>query len=172
MFTQKFIKIFHSVQEIGLFSLFQNLSLGNSSANPKWNLTISWATSGQHQCVCKILSKYSKRFKSYRHFSTFFTNRPASKSSQTVRWQNQMFDYRALYEIQFQVSVDFLTVVQLQPTLTTSRSRTPNCSRQDGIEMSLFSIGADYVSLADSTRSCIAVRCIRTDWRIDRRTDN
>ena len=23
-----------------------------------------------------------------------FTNRPASKSSQTVRWQNQMFDYR------------------------------------------------------------------------------
>ena len=29
-----------------------------------------------YQCVCKILSKYSKRFKSYRHFSTFFTNRP------------------------------------------------------------------------------------------------
>ena len=29
----------------------------------------SWATSCQYQCVCKILSKYSKRFKSYRHFS-------------------------------------------------------------------------------------------------------
>ena len=41
-----------------------------------------------------------------------FTNRPGTKSSQTVRWQNQMFDYRALYEIQFQVSVDFLRVVQ------------------------------------------------------------
>ena len=27
------------------------------------------ATSCQYQCVCKILSKYSKRFKSYRHFS-------------------------------------------------------------------------------------------------------
>ena len=39
------------------------------------------------------------------------TNRPASKSSQTVRWQNQMFDYRALLEIQ--VSDDFLRVVQL-----------------------------------------------------------
>ena len=76
MFTQKFIKIFHSVQEIGLFSLFQNLNLGNASANPKWHLTISWATSCQYQCVCKILSKYSKRFKSYRHFL------------RTGRWQN------------------------------------------------------------------------------------
>ena len=69
MFTQKSIKIFHSVQEIGLFSLFQNLNLGNASANPKWHLTIPWATSCQYQCICKILSKYSKRFKSYRHFS-------------------------------------------------------------------------------------------------------
>ena len=110
MFTQKFINIFHSVQEIGLFSRFQNLNRGNASPNPKWHLTISWATSCQYQCVCKILSKYSKRFKSYRHFSTFFTNRPASKSSQTVRWQNRMFDYRALLEIQ--LPNDFLRVVQ------------------------------------------------------------
>ena len=84
MFAQKFIKLIHSGQEIGLFSLFQNLNLGNALANPKWLLTISWATSCQYQCVWKILSKYSKRFKSYRHFSTFFTNRPASKSSQTL----------------------------------------------------------------------------------------
>ena len=78
MFTQKFIKIFHSVQKIasGLFSLFQNLNLGNASANPKWHLTIPWATSCLYQCVCKILLKYSKRFKSYRHFS------------RTGRWQN------------------------------------------------------------------------------------
>ena len=41
-----------------------------------------------------------------------FTNRPGTKSSQTVRWQNQMFDYRALYEIKLQVSADFLGVVQ------------------------------------------------------------
>ena len=31
MFTQKFIKIFHTVQEIGPFSLFQNLALGKAS---------------------------------------------------------------------------------------------------------------------------------------------
>ena len=48
-------------------------------------LTISWATSCQYQCVCKILSKYSKRFKSYRHF---FTNRPRTKFLQTSRGQN------------------------------------------------------------------------------------
>ena len=128
MFTQKFIKIFHSVQEIGLFSLFQNLNLGNASANPKWHLTIPWATPCQYQCVCKILSKYSKRFKSYQHFSRtargqnvhkrskdkIFTNGPRTKSSQTVWWQNQMFDYRALFEIQLQVSVDSLRVIQYE----------------------------------------------------------
>ena len=54
-----------------------------------------WATSCQYQCVCKILSKYSKRFKSYRHFSRtgrgqnlhkqigdkIFTNCPVTKSN-------------------------------------------------------------------------------------------
>ena len=108
-------------------SLFQNLNLGNASANPKWHLTALWATSCQYQCICKILSTYSKRFKTHRHFSRtcrgqnlykqskdkIFTKSPRTKSSQTVRWQNQMFDYRALYEIQLQVSVDFLRVVQL-----------------------------------------------------------
>ena len=85
MFTQTFIKIFHSVQEIGLFSLFQNLNLGNASTNSKRHLTISWATSCQYQCVCKILSKYSKRFKSYRHFSR--TGR-GQNLPQTGRGQN------------------------------------------------------------------------------------
>ena len=80
----KVYQIFHLVQEIGLFSLFQNLNLDNASANPKWYLTIPWSTSCQYQCVCKILSKYSKRFV----LSTFFTNRPRTKCSQTVIGQN------------------------------------------------------------------------------------
>ena len=33
MFTQKFIKIFHSVPEIEPFSLFQNLELGKASTD-------------------------------------------------------------------------------------------------------------------------------------------
>ena len=79
------------IQEIGLFSPFQNLNLGNASANLKWHLTISC----QYQCVCRILSKYSKRFRSYRHFSRtgqgqnlhkqvgdkIFTNCPVTKSN-------------------------------------------------------------------------------------------
>ena len=64
MFTQNFIKIFHSVQEIGPFSLFQNLALGKASTDDKCHFAIPWARSCQYQCVCKILSKYSKRFKS------------------------------------------------------------------------------------------------------------
>ena len=35
MFTQKFIKIFHSVQEIEPFSLFQDLALGKASNDDK-----------------------------------------------------------------------------------------------------------------------------------------
>ena len=41
MFTQKFIKIFHSVQEIGPFSLFQYLALGKATTNDKCHFAIS-----------------------------------------------------------------------------------------------------------------------------------
>ena len=90
---QKFIKIFHSVQEIRPFSLFQslalgktstddkchfvivslfqNLNLGKSSTNLKCHLTISWGTSCQYQRVCKISSQYSTQFKRYRHYYFF-----------------------------------------------------------------------------------------------------
>ena len=84
MFTQKSIKIFHSVQEIRPFSLFQNLALGEAltddkchfaivslfqnlnlgknSSNLKCHLTISWGTSCHYQCVGKISSQYSTKF--------------------------------------------------------------------------------------------------------------
>ena len=42
---QNFITIFHSVQEIGPFSLFQNLELGKASTDEKCHFTISWARS-------------------------------------------------------------------------------------------------------------------------------
>ena len=45
------------------FHCFQNLNLGKTSSNPKCHLTISWATSCQYQCVCKISSQYSTQFK-------------------------------------------------------------------------------------------------------------
>ena len=71
MCMQNFITIFHSVQEIGPFSLFQNLNLGKTSTNPKCHLTISLATSSQYQCVCKISSQHSSQFKRQGHFHFF-----------------------------------------------------------------------------------------------------
>ena len=45
MCLQNFITIFHSVQEIGPFTLFQNLELGNASTEEKCHFAISWARS-------------------------------------------------------------------------------------------------------------------------------
>ena len=45
MCLQNFITIFHSVQEIGPFSLFQNFELGKASTNEKCHFAISWARS-------------------------------------------------------------------------------------------------------------------------------
>ena len=50
------------------FHCFQNLNLGKNSTNPKCHLTISWATSCQYQCVCKLSSQYSTQFKRLGHF--------------------------------------------------------------------------------------------------------
>ena len=64
MCMQNFFTILHSIKEIGPFPLFQNLALGKASTDDKFYFAIPWARSFQHQIVCKILSKYSKRFKS------------------------------------------------------------------------------------------------------------
>ena len=66
--------------------VYQNLNLGNASANPKWHLTISWATSCQYQCVCRILSKYSKGLRVMDIFHEqagvkIFTNCPVTRSN-------------------------------------------------------------------------------------------
>ena len=63
MCMQNFITIFHSVQEIGPFSLFQNLVLGKTSTDEKWYFAVSWARSCQYQCLRRSLSKYSTQFK-------------------------------------------------------------------------------------------------------------
>ena len=78
MFKQQFIKIFHSVQEIGLFSFFfffffQNLELGKASTDEKCHFAISWARACLYQCLRKSLSKYSTQFKRLGYFH-FFQN--------------------------------------------------------------------------------------------------
>ena len=51
MCMQNFITIFHSVEEIGQFSLFQKLELGKASTDDKCNFAISCARSCQCQCA-------------------------------------------------------------------------------------------------------------------------
>ena len=91
MFTQMFIKIFHSVQEIGLFSLFQKLALGKTSTNDKCHFAISRCR--QYQCVCKILSKYSKRFRVIDIFcNLFFRNWRSAKPRPMINAISQSLD--------------------------------------------------------------------------------
>ena len=68
---QNFITIFFTVQEIGPFSLFQNLELGKASTHKKCQFAIAWARSCEYQCLRKNLSKYSCRFERYGHFHIF-----------------------------------------------------------------------------------------------------
>ena len=58
-----------SSRDRAIFIFFQNLALGKASTNDIYHFATSWTRCRQYQCVCKILSKYSKRFKSYLHFS-------------------------------------------------------------------------------------------------------
>ena len=71
MCMQNFITKFITVQEIGPFSLFQNLELGKVSTDKKCQLAISWARSCQYQCLRKSLSKYFTQFKRYGFFHFF-----------------------------------------------------------------------------------------------------
>ena len=66
MCTQTFITIFLTVQEIGPFSLFQNLELDKASTDKKCQFAISSARSCrscQYPCLRKSLSKYATQFK-------------------------------------------------------------------------------------------------------------
>ena len=51
---QNFITIFHSVQEIGPFSLFQNLELDKASTDEKCHFTISWTRSCNINVYAKV----------------------------------------------------------------------------------------------------------------------
>ena len=59
-----YANVYQIFQETGPFSLFQNLALGKASIDNKYLFAIPRTRSFQHQIVCKILSKYSKRFMS------------------------------------------------------------------------------------------------------------
>ena len=72
MFTQKFIKIFHSVQGIGPFSLFQNLALSKASTDDECHIAIPWARSFNTKLSAKFYQNFPNGLRvKFQFFSEF-----------------------------------------------------------------------------------------------------
>ena len=86
MCMQNFITIFHSVQEIGPFSLFQNLKLGKTSTDEKCHFANSWARSFNINVYAKVdqnipLSSRDKAIFTFQNFAL-------GKASIDVKWHS------------------------------------------------------------------------------------
>ena len=87
MFTQKSIKIFHSVQEISPFSLFQNLVLGNASIADKC-----------HFAIVSLFSELEPRQK-LNQSQMLFDNLMGHILSISMRMQNSITIFHSVQEI-------------------------------------------------------------------------
>ena len=65
---QNFIIIFHSDQEIGSFSFFQNLKLGKAPTDEKCHSTISWANLVNFNIYAKVYQNIPLSFRDSLHF--------------------------------------------------------------------------------------------------------
>ena len=68
-----------------IFTFFQNLALGKASTDDKCHFAIPWARSFQHQIVCKLLSKYSKKL-SFTFFRIWTSAKP--RPIPNIIWQS------------------------------------------------------------------------------------
>ena len=114
MCMQNFIPIFHSVQEIGPFSLFQNLELGKTSTNEKCHFAISWARSCQYQCLRKKFIKIFHSVQEIGLFSLFqnlnLGNAPANpKWHLTISWGTS-YQYQCVCKILSKYSKRFRVI--------------------------------------------------------------
>ena len=78
--------------------IFQNLNLGNASANPIWHLTISWASSCQYQSVCKVSSQQSTQFGHFHFFRIWSSAQPRPMLNVILQslgliWQSLCLDH-------------------------------------------------------------------------------
>ena len=87
MFTQQSIKIFHSVQEIRPFSLFQNLALGKASTDDKC-----------HFAIVSLFSKFESRQK-LNQSQMSFDNLMAYILSISMCMQNFITIFHSVQEI-------------------------------------------------------------------------
>ena len=72
---QNFITIFFKVQEIGPFSLFQNLALGKTSTDDKCHFAIPWARSFQIKLFAKFYQNIPNDLRVKFHFFSEFEPR-------------------------------------------------------------------------------------------------
>ena len=174
MCMQNFITIFHSVQEIGPFSLFF-FRIWNS-ARPRPIPYGIWQSLGLHLVNINAYANFYQNIPNgLRVIDIFheqagdkiFTNRPGTKFSQTLRWHNQLFDYRALYEIELSVSVDFLRVVQLWLRLKLwSNIQSQNLLQRQCFIISIFADiqpGPTNAGFCGNC-NCISRRCKNQRW--------
>ena len=109
MFTQKFIKIFHSVQQIGPFSLFQNLALGKASTDDKCHFAIPWARTFHIKLSAKFYQNIPNGLRVKFHF---FQNLNLGKTSTnpkchlTISWATSC-QYQCVCKISSQYSALF-----------------------------------------------------------------
>ena len=87
MFTQKSIKIFHSVQEIRPFSLFQNLALGKASTDDKC-----------HFAIVSLFSEFEPR-QNLNHSQMSFDNLMGYILSISMCMQNFITIFHSVQEI-------------------------------------------------------------------------
>ena len=87
MFTPKSIKIFHSVQEIRPFSLFQNLALGKASTDDKC-----------HFAIITLFSEFESRQK-FNQSQMSFDNLKGYILSISMRMQNFIIIFHSVQEI-------------------------------------------------------------------------
>ena len=86
MCMQNFIIIFHSVQEIGPFSLFQNLELGKASTDKRCHFAISWVHLVNINVYANVYQNIplSSRDKAIFTFSEFEPRQRLGQSKMTV----------------------------------------------------------------------------------------
>ena len=90
MFTQKSIKIFHSVQEIRPFSLFQNLALGKASTDGKCDFCNSltffriWTSAKTQPISSVIWQSHGVRLVNIIVYAQFHHNIPLSSRDSTI----------------------------------------------------------------------------------------
>ena len=85
--------MFQKVQRESQFYLFLRFGPRHSIIDDKWHLATPLSSSGQYQCVCKILSKYSNGFRDRAGFTFFSEFEPRQRLGQSQMTFDNLLSY-------------------------------------------------------------------------------